>query len=46
MKYDTIVFIGRFQPFHNAHLEIVKKALEQTNRLVILVGSSFQPKNL
>lgn len=44
MKYDTIVFIGRFQPFHNAHLEIVKKALEQTNRLVILVGSSFQPK--
>lgn len=44
MKYDTVVFIGRFQPFHNAHLEIIKKALEQTDRLVILIGSSFQPK--
>jgi nicotinamide mononucleotide adenylyltransferase len=22
--YDTLVLIGRFQPFHNAHLEYCK----------------------
>ena len=27
-KYDAIVFIGRFQPLHNAHVEIIRKAGE------------------
>lgn len=43
-KYDTLVLIGRFQPFHKAHLEIVKRATALTNQLVIIVGSSFQPR--
>ena len=43
-KYDTLVFIGRFQPFHTAHLEIVKRATALTDNLVIIVGSAKQPR--
>ena len=42
-KYDAIVFIGRFQPFHNAHLEIVKRAYELTDNLILIVGSQYKP---
>lgn len=41
--YDLIVFIGRFQPFHNSHLEIMRRAYALTNNLLVVVGSSFQP---
>ena len=43
-KYDTLVLIGRFQPFHNAHLEIVKRATALCNKLIIVAGSSRQPR--
>ena len=43
-KYDTLVLIGRFQPFHTAHLEIVKRATALADQIVIIVGSSFQPR--
>ena len=43
-KYDTLVLIGRFQPFHNAHLEIVKRATALTNRLIVITGSAHQPR--
>lgn len=36
------VFIGRFQPFHNGHLAIVRAALEQTDKLIIVLGSHNQ----
>lgn len=38
--YDYVVFIGRFQPFHNGHKEVIKKALELTDNLIVLIGSS------
>ena len=43
-KYDTLVLIGRFQPFHSAHLEIVKRATALCDQLVIVVGSANQPR--
>jgi bifunctional NMN adenylyltransferase/nudix hydrolase len=43
-KYDTLVLIGRFQPFHNAHLEIVKRATALCDKLIIVVGSANQPR--
>ena len=43
-QYDTLVLIGRFQPFHSAHLEIVKRATALADQIVIIVGSSFQPR--
>ncbi|RED49928.1 bifunctional nicotinamide-nucleotide adenylyltransferase/Nudix hydroxylase [Aestuariispira insulae] len=39
-KYDFLVFIGRFQPFHNGHLAVVERALALSQRLIICVGSS------
>lgn len=43
-KYDTLVFIGRFQPFHSAHLEIIKRATSLCDKLVVIVGSANQPR--
>ena len=43
-KYDTLVFIGRFQPVHNAHVEILRRALTLTKELIIIIGSADQPR--
>ena len=43
-KYHTLVLIGRFQPFHTAHLEIVKRATALCEQLVIITGSAAQPR--
>jgi bifunctional NMN adenylyltransferase/nudix hydrolase len=43
-KYHTLVLIGRFQPFHSAHLEIVKRATALCEQLVIVAGSAAQPR--
>jgi nicotinamide-nucleotide adenylyltransferase len=32
--------VGRFQPFHNGHLEVIKRIVEDVDELVIIVGSS------
>jgi len=42
--YGTLVLIGRFQPFHTAHLEIIKRATALTDQLVIITGSAAQPR--
>ena len=44
-KYDFLVFIGRFQPFHKGHLAVVEEALEKAERLIIILGSANQPRN-
>ncbi|MBT0570579.1 adenylyltransferase/cytidyltransferase family protein [Curvibacter sp. CHRR-16] len=38
---DITVFIGRFQPFHNGHLCIVRQALGMAQRVVMVLGSSY-----
>ena len=43
-QYDALVLIGRFQPFHNAHLEIIRRATALTNNLIIVTGSGAQPR--
>jgi len=43
-KYNTLVLIGRFQPIHNAHLEIIKRATALCDQLVIVTGSAAQPR--
>ncbi len=42
--YNSVVLIGRFQPLHNAHLEIIKRCTALTDHLVVIVGSSKQPR--
>lgn len=39
MDYDLAVYIGRFQPIHLAHLEIMKQALEKADNLLVVIGS-------
>ncbi len=42
-KYKTAVFIGRFQPFHRAHLRIVEHALTLAQTVIISIGSARKP---
>jgi bifunctional NMN adenylyltransferase/nudix hydrolase len=44
--FNKIVYIGRFQPFHNAHLETIKQASQLAEKVVILLGSSNQPRSI
>ena len=45
-KYNLLVFIGRFQPFHLGHKQVIKDALEQAQQVLILVGSAYQPRTI
>ena len=38
--YDTLIYIGRFQPFHRGHLHMVQGALAHADHLLILCGSA------
>jgi bifunctional NMN adenylyltransferase/nudix hydrolase len=39
------VFIGRFQPPHNGHIDTIRKALEVSDHVLILIGSAFKPSD-
>ena len=46
--FKRALFVGRFQPFHFGHLHAVKIILEESEELVIVVGSaqmSHEPDN-
>ncbi|MEJ2406783.1 MAG: bifunctional nicotinamide-nucleotide adenylyltransferase/Nudix hydroxylase, partial [Candidatus Thiodiazotropha sp.] len=43
--YDFLVFIGRFQPFHNGHLSVVREGLREAERVIVLIGSAHRPRN-
>ena len=43
---DALVFIGRFQPFHNGHKAVIDAALEQAKEVVVVVGSCFAARNI
>lgn len=38
------LFIGRFQPFHNAHLQIIKDILTKNEEVIIGIGSTQESK--
>ncbi|SFV13622.1 bifunctional nicotinamide-nucleotide adenylyltransferase/Nudix hydroxylase [Pseudoduganella namucuonensis] len=39
------VLIGRFQPFHNGHAALLRKALASAPRAAIVLGSSFHARS-
>lgn len=42
------LFVGRFQPFHNGHLKVIRYILTRENHVRIVIGSSqksFIPRN-
>lgn len=47
-NYDLGVAIGRFQLFHNGHETLIRRALAQSKRVLVLIGSvnvARSPKN-
>lgn len=44
-EYDYLVFIGRFQPFHNGHKHVIDTALKLANNVIVLVGSANSSRN-
>jgi len=36
----TALFVGRFQPFHLGHLSVVRDILEESEKVIILLGSA------
>ena len=46
MEFDYLVFIGRFEPFHNGHAAVARLALSRARKLIFLVGSADAPRSL
>lgn len=45
-KYDLLIFIGRFQPFHYGHKAVIEKALSLSDKVLILLGSTNTGRTL
>lgn len=44
--FDFLIFIGRFQPFHQGHLSVVRQGLSEAERVIVLIGSAHRPRNI
>ncbi len=45
-EYDLMVYIGRFQPFHNGHLLTLQYAFQKARRVIVLVGSHKSARSI
>ncbi|WP_321889759.1 bifunctional nicotinamide-nucleotide adenylyltransferase/Nudix hydroxylase [Paraburkholderia bannensis] len=45
-RFDALIFIGRFQPPHRGHLDVLRRALSQATRVCILIGSTDRPRTI
>lgn len=45
-KYDYIIYIGRFQPFHNGHKQNIELALENAEQVIVLIGSATRASSV
>ena len=45
-KFDYLIYIGRFQIAHNGHIHVIKNALSLSERVIIIIGSAFQPSTI
>lgn len=44
--FDYLVFIGRFQPFHLAHLQTIEIALQHSQQVILALGSAQAERNI
>lgn len=44
--HDFAVFIGRFQPLHIGHCDVVDSALKRAKHVIILIGSSHASRSI
>lgn len=40
MRTRRAILLGRFQPFHNGHLKVIKKILDEQDELIVAIGSA------
>lgn len=40
IKYKRGLVIGRFQPFHNGHLELIRQIMHECEELIVVIGSA------
>lgn len=40
------VYIGRFSPFHKGHAETLRQALQRSDRVLVIIGSAFKPRDI
>lgn len=45
-EFDLLVFVGRFQPFHNEHKRIIDIALQKSHKVLVLVGSAGKARTI
>ncbi|TXH65695.1 MAG: bifunctional nicotinamide-nucleotide adenylyltransferase/Nudix hydroxylase [Lysobacteraceae bacterium] len=45
-EFDYLVFIGRFEPFHNGHAAVARHALARARKLIFLIGSADTPRTI
>lgn len=45
-SFDYLIYIGRFQPFHCAHLQTVQVALSRSRQVILALGSAQNERNL
>jgi bifunctional NMN adenylyltransferase/nudix hydrolase len=43
-QYDVVVYRGRFQGFHNAHLQTILMGLKLAKKVIIVIGSANEPR--
>lgn len=44
--FDFLVFIGRFQPVHLGHLQVLREGLRRARHVVVLIGSAHMAPTL
>lgn len=44
MRFDYLVLIGTFEPFHDGHQAVIARALAQARKVIVLVGSADEPR--
>lgn len=44
--FDVLVFVGRFQPCHNGHLQVLASALRQAAKVIVILGSARRARNI
>jgi bifunctional NMN adenylyltransferase/nudix hydrolase len=45
-KYKLAAVIGRFEPMHNQHINLIKKGLELADQVVVLFGGDHRPRTI
>lgn len=45
MEFTRGLYVGRFQPFHNGHLDAIKYVLQNIDELIVVIGSAQYSHN-